>query len=199
MRSAGKAFRQQLQKRRDGGHRRATGERVDVAQLVAVPCVGCFVTLQLCERFAATRIRVRKNRRRSGGMGVPHRHHVVPKAREAHAFRTRRRLRRNVVILGKSCVKKSHRRNVQPVKPHHRLRHAFNAVIAVIMPVPRRRNDEVSGMHRGALAADRRVRTLAIDDEAQRRLHVAMRRRDLAGQDQLQTRVQRLGDRRVAA
>ena len=51
----------------------------------------------------------------------------------------------------------------------------------------------------GALAIDRGVGAVPLDDEAQRRLRVAMRRRDLARQDQLQPGEQRAGDRGLAA
>ena len=50
-----------------------------------------------------------------------------------------------------------------------------------------------------ALAVDRGIGALALDHEAQRRLRVAMAGRDLAGQDELQPRVERVRDRRGAA
>ncbi len=40
---------------------------------------------------------------------------------------------------------------------------------------------------------------MPLDDEAQRRLGVAVRRRDFAGHDELQAGKQRLGDRRAIA
>ena len=76
--------------------------------------------------------------------------------------------------------------------------HALDALVAVVVPGPGRRDDEVARVHGGALAAHRGVGALAVDDEAQRRLHVAVRRRDLARHDELQPGIERLRDRRAA-
>ena len=73
------------------------------------------------------------------------------------------------------------------------------AVVAVVVEGPRRGDDEVAVAHRRALAVDRGVGALAVEHQAQRRLGVAVRRRHLAGQDQLQAGVERLGDARLAA
>ena len=64
--------------------------------------------------------------------------------------------------------------------------HRRGAVIAVVVPGPGRRYDEVAGLHWKLLARDRGVGALALDDEAQRARRVPMRRRDLARQDDLQ-------------
>ena len=72
-------------------------------------------------------------------------------------------------------------------------------VVAVVVPGPGRGDDEIARLHRGALAVDRGIGAVPLDDEAQRRLRVAMRRRDLARHDQLQPGEQRAGDRRLAA
>ena len=53
----------------------------------------------------------------------------------------------------------------------------------------------VPGMHGRALAIDRGVGTFAFHDKPQRRLRMAVAGRDLAGQDQLQSRVEAMGDR----
>ena len=73
------------------------------------------------------------------------------------------------------------------------------ARVAVIVVGPRRRQDEIAGVHRRPLAVDGGVGAGALDDEAQRRGGVPMARRDLAGQDQLQAGVQALRDARLAA
>ena len=50
------------------------------------------------------------------------------------------------------------------------------------------------GRHHGALARDGGIGVLALDHEAQRRRDMAMRRRDLAGQDDLQAGKEAAGD-----
>ena len=71
-------------------------------------------------------------------------------------------------------------------------------LVAVVVPGPGRGDDEIAGLHRRALAVDRGIGAVPLDDEAQRRLRVAVRRRDLARQDQLQPGEQRAGDRGLA-
>ncbi len=68
---------------------------------------------------------------------------------------------------------------------------------AVIVPGPGRRDDEIAGVHRRALAIDGGIGAAALDHKTQRRLRVAVRRRDLARQDQLQPGEQRAGDLRL--
>ncbi|MNT04050.1 hypothetical protein D3C72_1386120 [compost metagenome] len=68
----------------------------------------------------------------------------------------------------------------------------------MVMPGPRRRDDEIPGMHGGAFAVDGSPGALAFDDKAQRRLRMAVAGGDFAGQDQLQARVQRGGDAGLA-
>ena len=69
----------------------------------------------------------------------------------------------------------------------------------MIVPGHRRRDDEIAGLHRGALAVDRGVGALALEDEAQRRLAVPVRRRDVAGDHHLHAGKQRGRDLRLAA
>ena len=85
-----------------------------------------------------------------------------------------------------------HDADVEAVHPYHRL------VAWVVVPGPRRRDDEVTRVHRGALAVDRGVRARALDDEAQRRLRVAVARRNFAGKDELQPGIEALRDARLA-
>ena len=86
-------------------------------------------------------------------------------------------------------------RHVQHVEPHHR----FLRGVAVVVDGPVRRQHEVARRHDGLLAVDLGVGALAVEDEADRRRRVAMRRRDLARQDELQAGVERLRDARLAA
>ena len=106
-----------------------------------------------------------------------------------------RRLRLRRALLGEAGVEEAHQRDVEAVEPDHRLA----AVVAVVVEGPRRGDDEVAVAHRRALAVDRGVGAFAVEHQAQRRLGVAVRRRHLARQDQLQAGVERLGDARLAA
>ncbi len=198
VRLAREALGQQLQVGGDGRHRRAAGQRVDVAQLVAQPGIGRFLLLQLGQRLAAACIGVVEDRRGLRRMVVPHRHHVVAEAREAVALGPRHVLHLGVVVLGEAGVEEAQHRDVEAVEPDHRLHHALDALVAMVVPGPRGRDDEVARVHGGALAAHGGVGPLAVDDEAQRRLHVAVRGRHLARHDQLQPGIDRLRDRGVA-
>jgi hypothetical protein len=71
--------------------------------------------------------------------------------------------------------------------------------IGSVVPGHRRRDDEVAGLHRGALAVDRGVGALAFEDEAQRRLAVPVGGRDVAGHHHLNSRKQRGCHLRLAA
>jgi hypothetical protein len=78
---------------------------------------------------------------------------------------------------GLSFAEKAQQRDVQTVEPDDRLL----AEVAVVVPSPGGRDDEVAAAHRRALAIDRRVRALAVEHEAQRGLGVAVRRGHFAG------------------
>ena len=62
------------------------------------------------------------------------------------------------------------------------------------MPGHRRRDDEVAGFHRSALAIDGGVGALALEHEAQRGLAVAMGGRDVARHHHLNAGIERGGD-----
>jgi hypothetical protein len=97
-----------------------------------------------------------------------------------------------------ACVEEANHRNIQAVEPDDRFAAAVNAVVAVIVPGPARGNDEVARHHGCAFTVDCRISATAMDDEAQRRLHVAVGRRDLARQNQLQSGIERLRHAGVA-
>ena len=99
------------------------------------------------------------------------------------------------MLLAERRAEKSRERRVEPIEPDHRR----GAEIAVVMPGPGRRHHEVAGLHRQLLAGDRRVGALALDDKAERARRVAVRRRDLARHDDLQSGEQRVADERGAA
>src|SRR5450830_94295 len=99
-----------------------------------------------------------------------YRRHVVAIAGEAAPFRPGDNLCGLVAVFGKAGIEEAQHGNIQSIQPYHRLTDTIDAEIAVIMPTPRRCDDEIARMHDGALAVDRGVSPLAVDDEAQRRL-----------------------------
>ena len=99
------------------------------------------------------------------------------------------------MLLAERRAEEARERRVEPVEPDHRR----GAEVAVVVPGPGRRHHEVAGLHRQLLAGDRRVGALALDDEAQRARRVAVRRRDLARHDDLQSGEQRIADEGGAA
>ena len=128
-----------------------------------------------------------------------HRQQVVRVARRAVALRLEHGLRALPEVLGEGRTEQADDRDVQSVQPDDRLGGAVHAFVAVVVPGPGRRDDEVARVHRGALAVDRGVGAAAVQDEAKRRLGVPVARCHLAGQDQLQPGVQAGRDQRLAA
>jgi hypothetical protein len=98
-------------------------------------------------------------------------------------------------VLAELRVQQLHDGQVQPVEPDH----GAVRVIAVVVEGPRRRDDEVARVHGDLFAVHRGVGAVAVQDEAQRGLRVAVRRRDLAWQDQLQSGVQAVRDAGASA
>jgi putative membrane protein len=171
------------------------GRRVDVAELEAVVRVDR-AARDAEQRLARARERIDEDPRRLvRGLLEVERQHVVAVAGQGIALRPGVGLRLLRALLGEAGVEESDQRDVEAVEPDHRLA----AVVAVVVEGPRRRDDEVAEAHRRALAVDGRVGAFAVEHQAQRRLRVPVRRRHLAGQDQLQPGVQRLRDRRLAA
>ena len=186
-----KALRQQLDEGADRRHRIVAARRVDVAHLVPVIGVGLAVAAQGFERLAGARIGIVEDRR-GLDLGLPiDRQQIIAEPRGAVAFRPRHRLHLGGGLLGKARAQQFDDLDVEPVEPDHRLLR----LVAVIVPGPGGGDDEIAGLHRGALAVDGGIGAVTLDDEAQRRLRMTMGRRDFAGQDQLQPGKQRAGDR----
>src|SRR6185436_2744131 len=190
------ALGQELDERGDRRHGVAAGERVDVFHLPAMAGVGRLVLRELGERFAAALVRVIEDRRslaeRRAG---PERHEPLAEARHRGAFAARHRLhllRKHLVELRREGL---HDADIEAVHPYHGL----IPRVAVVVPGPRRGDDEVARAHRGALAIDRGIGTRALHDEAQRRLGMTVARCDLARQDELQAGVEALRHARLAA
>src|SRR5688572_24051327 len=137
---AAEAPGQQLQEGADGRHRVPAGERVDELHLPAVAGVGRLVLGELGERLAAARIRVVEDRRGLAERRFgPDRQQVGPEARGGSAFAARHRLhllRERLVELRAEGLDDA---DVEPVQPHHWLL----ARVAVVVPGPRRRDDEI--------------------------------------------------------
>ena len=188
------AGRQELDESADRGHRVATGRRIRILHFQPVTRVRRAMTAKLLERLPAARIWIGEDRRRARAHRVIERKHVGAETGQRIAFGAGDWLQLLRMTLGESCIEERHHRDVEAVEPDH----GRVARIAVIVKSPRRRDDEVSGMHRRALAVDRGIRAFAFDDEAQRRLRVPVARRDLAGKDELQPRVEAMSDRRGA-
>ena len=95
-----------------------------------------------------------------------------------------------LVVLDEGSVEHLDDGDVEPVEPEHRL----VGVVAVVVPGHVGGDDEIAGMHGRALAVDAGVGALALQHEAQRRLRVAVRARDLVGHHELHAGVERGGD-----
>ena len=91
-----------------------------------------------------------------------------------------------VEALGEGGVVEAHGRDIQAVEPDHRPA----AVVAVVVPLPVGREHQVAGRHHRALAIDRGEGAVALHDEAERALRVAVGGRDLAGEDELEAGVE---------
>ncbi len=192
--AGGKTFRQQLDKGADRRHREIAARRVDIPQLVAVAGIGVLVAAQNLEQFARAGIGVIEHRR-GLGRGLPvDRHQIVGKPRGVVALGPGDGLHIASARLGEARVEQAHDRDVEPVEPDHRL----VGLVAMVVPGPGRCDHEIAGQHRRALAIDRGIGALSLDNEAQCRLGVAVRRRHFARQDQLQPGEQRMGDRGLA-
>ena len=185
----------QLGERRHGRHRRAAGGRVDVALLVAEVRIGRTGGYGL-QRGQRAFPGINKHLGRLGRLLVEiDRNHVGAVTRQRIAFRPDDGLVGAVAFLRKSGIEETHDGNVQTVEPYHRL----VAQVAMVVPGPGRRDDEVAAAHRRAFAIDRGVGTLAVQHQTQRGLRVAMGRRHFARHDELQAGIQRLRDAGLAA
>ena len=80
------------------------------------------------------------------------------------------------------CIRKE--RQIQDIEPHDWLL----ALVAVIVPMPIRSDDDVATCE-GQLLALNSGESLTVDDEAKRRRDMSMGRRRLSGVDELQAGV----------
>ena len=135
------------------------------------------LALHRLQRLARTGVGVIEYGRRQFLLAIVNRQHISAVARQAIAVRTCHRLFVRIVTLGERSIEKTRHRDIEPVKPDHRLL----AFIAVIVPGPGRGNDKIAIVHDRAFAVNRGVGAAAIEHETQRRLAVPVCRGDLAG------------------
>src|SRR5579883_1666945 len=191
------ALRQELDEGRDGRHRVIAGDRIGVFHLEAVPPAPRRPLPHRLQCRPRPRIGVAEDGRARPSAIVLDRQQVRAVARRGIALglRRRRRLARTRCrALAEARLEELHDVNVETVEPDHGSRSG----IAVVVPGPGRGDDEVDGPHGRPLAIDRGIGAFALDDEAQRRLAVAVRRRDLAGHDDLEAGKEALRDLRLA-
>src|ERR1700751_3762444 len=146
--------------------------------MARIPLFGAPQTLQ---RFARACIWIIENWGRTSTSSVVHREQVVAVSRVAIPNGAGDWLLVYIEMLSERCIEHLDDRNVEPIEPKNRVA----AGIAVIVPGPRRRNDEVALMHDRALTIDGRVGAFALENETKRGLGVTVSRRDLARHDQL--------------
>src|SRR3989442_1337278 len=125
-------------------------------------------------------------------MFVFDRHQIAAVAHKRVAFFSTDRLYIFGVTLREARVEIIDQRNIQTIHPDYRR----VAQISVIVIRPRRRQDEVTGVHRRSFAFDGRICTIAFNDEAQRGRRVTVRRRNFSRKDKLKTRIQSVCDLR---
>src|SRR5688572_626233 len=150
---------QTLHEGADGGHRVAARRRVGVLQLDAVARMDVAAAAQLVERSTRADVGIAEHRRRERLRLVSHRQQVAPVARPRIALRPYDRLGRLGIALHETRVKVGDERHVEPVQPYHRV----GSRIAVVVPSPRRRDDEIARVHGHALAVHGGIGALALD------------------------------------
>src|SRR5690349_5507054 len=131
----------------------------------------------MIERFVRVVERVGEHGRRAAAALEADWNESASVAKVAVARWAGRRILRLAIVLRESGPQETDQRYVEHVEPNRR----SLALVAMLVPRPRRRHDEVAGTHVAALACDRRVRAFTLDDETQRRGRVSMRASELAG------------------
>ncbi len=194
VRACDESLGQKLHERAHRRHRPAAVDRIGVAQLESVTGVPLGRAPHRLQRLAGARVGVIEHRRGQRLALVADRQQARAVARERIALRSRQRMGVVGIALGERGIEQAHDRNIEPVHPHHRP----VALVAVVVPGPRRRDDEVARLHDRPLAIDGRVGARTLDHEAQRRLAVPVRRRHFAWQDELKPGIERIGDARLA-
>ncbi|KAK4674558.1 hypothetical protein QC763_0025540 [Podospora pseudopauciseta] len=94
-----------------------------------------------------------------------------------------------LVVLGKVHREEAVHGQVQPVQPHHRP----ITFTAVVMPVPRRGENDISTLHHQLLPLHRGKTARSLDDEPQGKGHVPVSRGGFSWQDELKTGVDGVG------
>src|SRR5579863_3567070 len=150
----------------------------------------------MLQSLARALIRIAEDRRFRLVPALIDRPHIGAIAREAIAGRTALRGAILRIILEEHRAESADDRDIEPVHPEERP----IAVMAMIMPGHRGRDDEVARPHIGFLAGYGGPRlAIAFDNEAQRRRRMAMRGGALARQNQLQPGIERIENAMRAA
>ena len=128
------------------------------------------------------------------GGAAPQRAQVAAVAVEAVARGDGRRMRILAQFLGEAGVEVANRRNVETVEPDHRLAGG----VAMVVPLPAGGQHQIERPHHRLFAVDGGEGAFTLEHKAQGALAVTVTRRDLAGQDQLQSGIEAGRDRRLA-
>ena len=168
---------------------------VGVAHLDAVAGVAVAGLGELMQRRARALVGIVEDRRGGRPAAAVDGQQIGAVARAGIAFRLADRLLLLLVPLDEGGIQQLDHRDVEPVEPEHRL----VGVVAVVVPGHVGRDDEIAGRHEGTLAVHGRVRALAFEHEAQRRLRVAVGGGHLVRHDELHAGIERGGDLGLAA
>src|SRR5262249_17559316 len=134
---------------------------VGIAHLRAVCGMQWLVARYPVECLARAVVGIDQKRRRAALRAVFHRHQVRTIARGRSALDLGDRMGIARIVFAKDSAEELAERIVERVQPNHRRW----AEMAVVVPGPAGGENEVSGIHRNALALDRGVGAFALDDE----------------------------------
>ncbi|KWF32772.1 hypothetical protein WL86_29905 [Burkholderia diffusa] len=129
---------------------------------------------------------------------MAHGKHVGAISRQAVAFCAIQGLLLLRIVFCKTGIEFVDERNIEAIQPYDRLSPFGGRRISVVVPRPRRSDDEVARLHGRAFTIDRSPCAFAFYDEAQRRLRMTMTGGDLARKNQLESGIERRRDSRFA-
>src|SRR5206468_3850009 len=124
--------------------------------------VGWAVFGERGKRLAGAGIRIVEDRRGLYFRLPVDRQEVVAKAGKGVTLGAADRLGVVGVTFGKAGAQELDELDVEPVEPDHRL----GCLVAVVVPGPGRGYDKIARLHQRALAVDRGIGAVALDDKA---------------------------------
>src|SRR5215472_19088185 len=92
-------------------------------------------------------------------------------------------------MLEETRLEEAHHRKIEHIEPDDRL----IGDVSVVVKRKARRDDEITSPHDASFTVDLSVGPLTVEDEADRGCGMQVTRRDLAGQDELNSAKQRIG------